>query len=1291
MNKSVIEKSAIEIRRILIQNVTDKAWEIGITKNQIESPGPMSTENVQFYTVGNREITLTGKGIAQRVGLVTRIRKAETNSDYSTAYNSVIEEIAYTWFNRLIAIRFMEVNNYLPGHTRILSSRSPDKNEPDIVTRPFDSDLVFSDAERKNILEMKDQNRTEELFRFLFLRQCHQLGEILPGLFKKTEDYAELLLNISYNNPDNVVWRLVHNIPEEDFDVSRGGQVEIIGWLYQYYNTERKADVFAGLKKNIKITKENIPVATQLFTPDWIVRYMVENSLGRLWLEGHPNEELKSSWKYYLDEAQQEPDVAAELAKSRSSRKDIKPQEIKLIDPCMGSGHILVYAFDVFMQIYESCGYSKRDAVAEIVQNNLFGLDIDDRASQLAYFAVMMKARAIDRRFLERGIQPNLYAIEESNDVTDGTLDRFAPKDDLLVRPGIEKILTELRDAKEYGSMITVSDFDQAVLDARIVELCKQQGETLLKDNDIKTALEQIPRLVRVAKILAQKYEIVVTNPPYMGCSGMNAKLSDYVKKYYPDSKSDMSTICMEKTISMCNKNGYMAMINIPVWMFLSSYERLRSNIITNNTISTMVHPGRGIFGSDFGTTSFVIAKNHIPGYVGSYRRLFDKQGEVESIETREQRFFEGRGKFTATQDNFSKIPGSPIAYWVSEKSMTNFINYPLNNYGTACLGMRTGDNKKFLRFWFEVQNADICKYATCKADGIRSGCKWFPYNKGGEYRRWYGNQEYVVNWKNDGSEIKENTRKVYPQLGDNLGWKISNEDKYFLPGITWSRISSAKFGVRYCPPNMIFDTAAPMFFPCDKDKLYHFLGYMCSIVAYEYMQFINPTIAFQVGDVASLPCCLPCDNRKCDKCVSSTINISRLDWDTYETSWDFKRNPFIAEYQSGKYAEDKSPLSSCYESVRKHWREMTEEMHRLEVENNKTFIGIYGLEDELSPDVSWKDITLTCNPWYRYGIEPEKQTENAGACPVSEELEERLLRDTIKEFVSYFVGCMFGRYSPDKPGLILAGQGISFQDYVRELTGDPDLEITVRHTKESFTLNSKAAWNRFIKSLDSPYFPRIINEKEGNAFYLFADEDNCIPIADNPVTGFDDDIVILFTRFVETVFGRETLESNLRFISQGLSGKSGDPCETIRDYFINEFYKDHCKMYHNRPIYWMFNSGKENGFKALFYLHRYTPDTIGNMRIEYLRHMQEVYENQIQMRERLIETSPDKTSNIKAKKKIDKMRKQLAEIRTYDEKIAHLANSRIELDLDDGVKVNYEKLQTDSDGDRFEILTRIK
>lgn len=885
MEKAPIKKFAVEARRKLIADVTFQLERYGITENGIVEP-QTSTDKELVFDLGNGNVqTIRGeRAVNQYKNLAAHVRGFCTADEPKKELEQFIEEIAYTWFNRLIAIRFMEVNRYLP--VRVLSSEITGQKLPDLVKAPFSGDLEFTEDEKQRIFDLQDANKEDGLFRFLFFKQCNDLSRILPRLFEDLDgsnSFSELLIVLSFNDPNGVVYRLVNEVDERWFDIHATdedgkpmGQVQIMGWMYQYYNTEPKDKVFADLKKNIKISKQNIPAATQLFTPDWIVRYMVENSLGRLWYEGHPTFD-KSDWKYYLDEAPQEPQVEQQLKDIRAQYAKMEPEQLKVIDPCMGSGHILCYLFDVLMQIYLDNGYSKREAVRSILENNLFGLDIDKRAAQFAYFSVMMKAREYDSGFFDRKTipQPRVYDIQESNWMGGAYKHEMGNfLNSQAHRDTLNYLLDAFIDAKEYGSILQIRPLDYEGLKEAWELTASQTASDMnmcLWYDAVKDSVEQ---LIEQAIILSQKYDAVVTNPPYMGASGMGAKLAELVKKNYPETKSDMSTVCMERTIGMCNDTGYMAMINIPVWMFISSYEKLRDNILTENTIVNMVHPGRGIFGSDFGTTTFVVCKKHIPNYVGHYRRLFEKQVEVESVELREQRLFEERGKFYANQNDFLRIPGSPVAYWVPKQFFEAFTKgRKFGEFSTVSEGVKTGDNNKFLRLWYEVNSSDF-SFAQETTEK-----KWYPHHKGGEYRKWYGNRDWVINWKNDGAEIKNS-----PNSG------LQGKTMYFQKFASWSKISTKGNPFRIYFEGFLFDSGAPAIRNSEIELTAAFFN---SKVGVYFLSVVSPTINLQVGDVKGVPL-IQKDSEEIDFLVGKNVTESQKDWDAFETSWDFKRHPLV-------------------------------------------------------------------------------------------------------------------------------------------------------------------------------------------------------------------------------------------------------------------------------------------------------------------------------------------------------------------------------------------------------------
>ena len=860
MNKNAIQKFAIWARNELIAQVSQRAYQYGIDESGF---GDASAD-----TLNGRLLTAEEK--SQRQELIKQIKEK--------GYQQVMEEVAYTWFYRFIALRFMEVNNYLPSHIRVFSDASG-AFKPEILNDVLHLDLPGLDSGK--VAEYIESNDTESLYRYLLLTQCNALNSALPVMFERMGGYTEMLLPNNILRQDSVLGHMVSDIPEEDWQDA----VQIIGWLYQYYNTELKDDTFAQLKKNVKITKERIPAATQLFTPDWIVRYMVENSLGRLWLEGHPNAELHDGWKYYLDEAEQERSVEDQLAKLREAYKTIKPEEIKVIDPCMGSGHILVYAFDVLMQIYTSAGWDQREAAQSILKNNLYGLDIDDRAAQLAYFAVMMKARQYDRRLLTRGIQPHIYAFAESNTITTAPLHDMGitlsrDEYDTAVKQ-VLRLLDELRDAKEYGSILTVTPCDWDLLRRFAVPRTEDEGgQQLLGIHGEQIAAPLLQKLINIGEALSQKYDVVVTNPPYMAVSNAGAKVNDYVKKNFPDSKADMFAVFIERCGQMAKKNGYQAMITQHSWMFLSSFEKLRTKLLTVDIVN-MAHLGARAFeeigGEVVQTTSFVIRKSHIADYKGEYCRLI----EPTSQQGKEDMFLAGENRYAADQTNFSKIPGSPVAYWVSESISQAFELTKLGEQTYPKQGLSSADNNRFLRFWYEIDFQNFCRNCTSNEESKRISAKWYPFNKGGEYRKWYGNFDYVINWKHDGYELRH-----FPNAA------IRNSEYYFMPHITWSKVSSGTISFRYRPEGSVFSDAGCATI-IQGPNIWYTLGLLNTKYAQQVFDLINPTINYTQSTIASLPIVFNHENIV-REVVSGCFSLSRTDWDAYETSWDFKRNPLV-------------------------------------------------------------------------------------------------------------------------------------------------------------------------------------------------------------------------------------------------------------------------------------------------------------------------------------------------------------------------------------------------------------
>ena len=1164
MDKNAIKKFAVWARTELIARVSLKGVEYGITEDNIVDAAADS--------INGKVLTDTEK--KQRMACIAEIN--------DKGYKQVMEEVAYTWFNRFSALRFMEVNGYLPSHVRVFTDEE-NNFKPQIITEAIHLDLDGLDMEK--VYELKEAEKTEELYKYLLIVQCNALNKILPGMFQKISDYTELLLPDNLLRDGSVIQQMIELIPEEDWKDA----VQIIGWLYQYYNSEKKDDVFAALKKNVKITKENIPAATQLFTPDWIVRYMVENSLGRLWLEGHPDakEQLlptkeeqsayvagnrnpeDTKWHYYLEEAEQEPEVQVQLVEIRKEYAALTPEQLKVIDPCSGSGHILAYMFDVLMKIYESYGYTTREAVASIMENNIYGLDIDDRAAQLAYFAVMMKARQYDRRFFSRGIQPHVYAIVESNHVDKFAVEYFC-NGDAKLKGAMDTIISELYDAKEYGSILTITQQDWAALYDRFAEITEDINMSR------NVALAELLPLVQVAEALSQKYDAVVTNPPYMGASNMNLKLNEFIKNNYADYKSDFFSAFVIHVSQMTKQSGYCGFFTPYVWMFIQSYEKMRNYLYNQATIETLIQFEYSAFEeATVPVCTFAFQNRHIVRKKGCYLRLVDFRG---GMEVQRQKTLEALGNhncgfyYEQSTDNFLKIPGSPVAYWASSKLFDTFASFDtIGDYYDVRNGITTGDNNTFLKLWYEVD-----KHTE----------RWFSCNKGGTYRKWYGNKEYVVDWENDGERLKTNVDK-----NGKIRATLRGIDFNFTEGITMSRVTSGLPSFREMNSDSISESATNAIYPKSRNRKdsMKLLALLNSKIGSYVLPLLNPTINVVPEDIRSIPIKMEFLASASDYTEINCV-LAKEDWDAFETSWDFQHHPLLRKVLT---------IAEAFDQWQAECDDRFNQLKANEEELNRIFIDIYGLQDELTPDVEDKDVTV-------------RKAE--------------LARD-IRSFISYAVGCMLGRYSLDADGIAYAGGEWDASKYAS--------------------------------------FP--------------ADKDNIIPICDDEY--FEDDIVGLFVEFVKTVYGAEILDENLKFIADALGGK-GQPKDVIRNYFLNDFYADHCKIYQKRPIYWLFDSGKKNGFKALIYMHRYQPDTIARIRTDYVHEQQARYRTAIADLEQLI-ANASTGERVKLNKKLTALQAQDTEIRTYEEKIHHLADQMISIDLDDGVKKNYVIFQ--------DVLAKIK
>lgn len=1237
MNKTAIRKFAEWAREKLIDDIKYKAGTVGITENGIAEKLPQSTSDTYFYDVGTKDYTkISGIEIKQRDALVKAIQTKECSyKSYQEAFENVIEEVAYTWFNRLIAIRFMEVNDYLPSGVRVLSSENKAKKEPDLVTTPFDTDLEFTSYEQDRIIQLKDDNKLDELFRMLFIKQCNKLHDILPELFEKTDDYSELLLTISFTDPEGIIHHLINNIEDVDFRINdemytddgkikADGQVEIIGWLYQYY-ISRKHDEIVNIYKGT-VKKADIPAATQLFTTDWVVRYMVDNSLGRYWIERNPQSKLAEKLEFF---------VTPKNGEIQYVDEKISPTDLTFFDPCMGSGHILVYAFDVLMEIYREVGYSDRDAAVSIVENNLFGMDIDKRAYQLAYFAVMMKARSYNRRALTKGISNNLAVVEESNSI-DKFICNGLTTDNEQNRIG-EYLVEAYKDAQEIGTLQTIERKDYNGFVAYLNNIDSSAGQIdLFSTTWLNDTLPQMLQLTKQAEIMSNKYAVVCTNPPYM--NKLEGQLKKFVVDNYKAYSGDLFSVFIYRNFDYCKVDGYSAFMTPFVWLFIKTYETLRKYIIDTKAITTLVQMEYSAFEEATVPICSFVLKNGKDRNKGLYFRLSDFKGGMEmqkkkvleAIANKDCGYF-----YEAVQSDFNKIPGTTIAYWISKNMLGAYeAGKNIGEIAFPKTGMTTGDNNRFLRMWFEV-NINNAKFDVESAKEAQcSEKKWFPYCKGGGFRRWYGYNEYLVNWFNDGYEIKNNIKANGLKAAS-----VRSENMYFKPLITWSAVTSGLFSCRYCFGGALFDSGGSSI--SVPQNAYYLLSVLNGKIGQYVLDISNATINYQPGDIAGIPIIF----EKVEQVESNAqlnIQISKTDWDSFETSWDFKKHP-LASYSTNK-------TSTAFELWAKECDERFKQLKANEEELNRIFIDIYGLQDELTLEVEDKDVTVR---------------------------KADLQRD-IKSLISYAVGCMFGRYSLEREGIVYAGG--NFDDVYWKYKGQAALDKNGEPIEGGYAGISLANYHY-------PKFHDTEDWETATELSFEPDADNCIPITDEEY--FEDDIVGLFCAWLKKVYGEDTLEENLDFIANALGNKGKTSREVIRNYFLTDFIKDHIKTYQKRPIYWLFDSGKQNGFKALVYMHRWNADTIGNVRVEYLHRIQRVYEKEITRMQEIIDNSHDNKEISNATKRKEKLQKQIKETKDYDAKIAHLALSRIDIDLDDGVKVNYEKVQT-ADGKKMQILAKI-
>ena len=1207
MNKSSLKIFAIEARKDLMEKMRTRLEILGITKNGIEKA-----------KVIGKEVEVKGT-LYPKESYDSLIRKYK-----QVGYEELIEESAYTWFNRLTALAFMEANGYI--EEKMIFNNGV-KNEPTIIDNYYEFEFfknLDNDLQKElhNLRDENTPNSIEKLYSILMEEKCEDLSNVMPFMFKKKGTYSDILFPTGLLMENSLLVRLREEIGEE-------APIELIGWLYQYYNSEKKDEVFEGLKKNKKITKENIPAATQLFTPDWIVKYMVENSLGKLGIESTGiNENLKDNWKYYID------------SEAEENSEKIKIEDIKILDPAMGSGHILVYTFDLLFEMYENLGWSTKESVLSILKNNLYGLEIDERAGQLASFALMMKAREKFSRLFsvlkrEEAFKLNTLIIEESNNLSEKIKNRIKANN----LNNLNKIIQEFEDAKEYGSILKLESIDKEILEREFNILKEsfnnnEQEKLIFNEEeiiiDINEELELIESLIKQHITLTNQYETVVTNPPYMGGKGFSPKLKTYVEKNYKDSKSDLFAVFIERCNEFTKKNCYTSMITMQSWMFLSSFETLRKNIIEKTEIKSLNHLGTRAFseiGGEVVSTVAWISKKISPKNEGTYIRLVD----YNNAELKEQEFFKNANYFQAKQKDFEKIPGSPIAYWVSDRILSIFEKMQnLKKDGDTRQGMATSDNNRFLRLWNEVNYNKIGYNMTNSQEALESKKKWFPYNKGGEFRKWYGNQEYLVNWENDGYEIKNYAESLYKSVTRT----IKSISEYFKTSISWSKISSGNIAFRYYPKGFIFDVAGCSIFYKDENIMKYHFGLLNSKIAKICLKVISPTLNYEAGQMAILPV-LEKSSNNILRLIETIISISKEEWDSRETSWDFEKLSLI----------DSKDLKTAYENYCNHWRDNFVQLHKNEEELNRLFIEIYELQDEMDEKVAFEDITILKKEANiiqidnsipkEFSSESEKYLYDRG---VSLEFNKDEL---VKQFLSYAIGCIMGRYSINKSGLIIANS-------------DDILELS----ENKFIV--KGTDGEIRQEIESKFLP---------------DEFGIIPITDEK--DFSNDIVEKVKEFIKCVYGEENLKDNLNFIAEALGNKDNKPAEeVIRTYFIKDFYSDHLQRYQKRPIYWLMNSGKKKAFSCLFYMHRYEPLTVARVRADYLIPYQEMLENKRKFIERQLS---DDDISVKEKKNIEKQLKELdtllKELREYANEVKHIAEQKILLDLDDGVNVNYEKL----------------
>lgn len=1166
MNKSALKKFATEARIELLEKVELQARKLGITAESIQEANVESSDAV--FIDGKQLSDIERR---QRNKLIARINEI--------GFERVMEETAYTWFNRFIALRYMEVNDYLPTKVRVLSSESGSA-EPDMMKEALTLNL---DLDKEKVYEMKMNNETDELFKYLIKMHCNDLNRYMPFMFEPIADYTEILFPEGLLGTESFVRQMTDTefIPEDNWK-----RVEIIGWLYQYYIAEEKDRVILAKKK---YKKEEIPFATQLFTPEWIVRYMVQNSLGRYWIESHPeHRNLIKNWEFYLENPNPEEDFQEKLAPYIN--KELNVEDIKCFDPAMGSGHILVYMFDVLYEIYRECGYIEREIPRLIIEKNLYGLDIDDRAYQLASFSIIMKALEYNRRFLRNiernGLTMNLASIQETDMLTEEEIAFFAGESSGDQFDEMKAFIDQFKHAKAIGSLINVESFDARFLQQRIADIEKQSDNLFELDMKERT-LGLLKNLLKQADIMNLKYDVFITNPPYAGSRYLTTEVTTYLNKNYPKVKSDLYSAFIEFSFRATKPNGQLGFITPFVWMFISSYEHLRTSIVKEKNISSLIQLEYNGFEAAMVPVCLFTLRNYHVDVPGEYISLSDFTGiENQPIKTLEAiQNPSVTYRYSFNQDNFSRIPGIPIAFWVGTKVIESYVNGEmLGEYANPRIGLVTGDTNRFLRMWHEVANCSI-KYGAIDSEEAKdSGKRWFPYQKGGQYRKWYGNNEFVVNWENDGYEMIHDNSVNGRVKSHNYNGKYA-----FKEAITWTKITSSLIGFRYSPAGFLYDDAGPLCTTNNREDFFPILGLLNSKVGRFFLSLTNQTMNVLPGSIIKVPFLTALKEKyeEIEKIVIENVNITKKEWDSFEVSWDFTKSPLLQH------------PSSKIELAYKKWSDSTESLFnqlKLNEERlNRLFIEIYDLKSEITPEIEDNDVTMR---------------------------KADLVRE-IKGFISYAVGCSFGRYSLDEEGLIYAG-----------------------------------------------------GEFEPSRYQTFpADEDNILPILSGAY--FEDDIVTRFIEFVQVTFSEETLEENLNYVADVIGRRKNETArETLRRYFLNDFYKDHVQVFKKRPIYWLFTSGKEKAFNCLIYMHRYDKTTLSRIRTDYLHEVQTRMDAEKNDLLEIINGDSTTREINSAKRELKALDRKIDELKKYDELLHHMADMQIEINLDDGVKVNYEKFK---------------